>query len=318
MKYKCSKELYTAFITATAERYSAQALSEVSPIELSHDAVSRWLASKTYTPSDIWKETSVSVIGKKGCILADDSVLDKSRSEKIELVNWQYSGNVHGTIKRIGVLNFVWTDGDTFTPFDYRIYNPPEDGKTKNDHFKDMLSLGKKRGVTPEYVIADSWYSSLDNVKAVRNHGWHWVMGLRKNRSVNKNEKLENLTIPEEGLVVHLKGYGWIKVFRFVGKNTRTDYIGTSDMSMDREKVKECFGGRWDIEVYHRELKQEFMVECCQSYTGRAQRNHIALSMIAWIKQRRRKILTGHSVYQMKWNSLKPSITTKIQFYLKN
>jgi hypothetical protein len=29
------------------------------------------------------------------------------------------------------------------TPVNYRIWNPPEDGKTKNDHFKEMLSSAK-------------------------------------------------------------------------------------------------------------------------------------------------------------------------------
>jgi hypothetical protein len=28
-----------------------------------------------------------------------------------------------------------------------------------------MLGLAKKRGVNPEAVIADSWYSSLNNLK---------------------------------------------------------------------------------------------------------------------------------------------------------
>ena len=29
--------------------------------------------------------------------------------------------------------------------------------------------------------------------------------------------------IPEEGLKVHLRGYGWVKVFKFVAKNGRID-----------------------------------------------------------------------------------------------
>ena len=40
-----SKELYQAFLRVTSERYTANALSEVAPNELSHDSVSRWLAS---------------------------------------------------------------------------------------------------------------------------------------------------------------------------------------------------------------------------------------------------------------------------------
>lgn len=94
------------------------------------------------------------------------------------------------------MLNLLWVNEEKdVCPIDLRIYEPKEDGKTKNDHFRELLKVAKRREVKPEAVIADSWYSSLDNLKTVRDLGWNWVMGLKKNRSVNKKEKLENLTI---------------------------------------------------------------------------------------------------------------------------
>lgn len=35
---------------------------------------------------------------------------------------------------------------------DYRIYDKGTDGKTKNDHFYEILSLAKERGINPEAV----------------------------------------------------------------------------------------------------------------------------------------------------------------------
>ena len=172
----------------------------------------------------------------------------------MELVNWQYSGAEHGVVKGIGVVNALWqTSKDEYTPIDYRIWNPPEDGKTKNNHFRDMLSSAKSRGLEPEMVVADSCYSSLDNLKSIRSHGWDWVMGLKSNRLVDKPHiQLAQLDIPDEGLKVHLKGYGWIKVFRFAGKNARVDYIGTSRLGLTAEQVKSYFERRWSIEVIQR------------------------------------------------------------------
>ena len=40
----------------------------------------------------------------------DDTVLDKDSSFKIELVRKQYSGNAHGLIKGIGVVNCVYVN----------------------------------------------------------------------------------------------------------------------------------------------------------------------------------------------------------------
>lgn len=316
-KSLCSKDLYCTFLRVTSQRYSALSLSEVSPVELSHDSISRWLEQKKCQPKDIWESAKVHILGTTGVLIADDTILDKSRSEKIELVRWQYSGTVHDVIKGIGMLNFLWVnDNNEVCPMDVRIYEPKEDGKTKNDHFREMLSLAKRREVKPEAVIADSWYSSLDNLKYIRDLEWNWVMGLRKNRTVNRNQKLEELTIPDEGLRIHLRGYGFIHVFRFVGTNGRTDYIGTNIESPTREQIKALVRKRWEIEVFHRELKQTCGLEHCQSRTGRAQRNHIVLSVLSWIKAadvRRREEL---SFYKQQWNVVKLAIAQQLKYEL--
>jgi hypothetical protein len=94
-------------------------------------------------------------------------------------------------------------------------------------------------------------------LKHIRNLGWIWVTNLRKNRKVNRNVSLESLEIPDEGLRIHLSGYGWVKVFKFVAKNGRIDYITTNMANPTREQIKKIAEARcWFIEVYHRELKQ--------------------------------------------------------------
>ena len=245
-KSKCSKDLYCAFLKVTSQRYSALSLSEVSPISLSHDSVSRWLESSHVRPKDVWDKAKSHIIGGQGIVVADESVLNKNRSQKIELVRWQYSGDEHDIIRGIGMLNFLWVnDKGDVCPMDFRIWEPREDGYTKNDHFREMLKNAKRKGVTPKAVVADSWYSSLDNVKCIRDLGWYWLMGLRKNRIVNRGEKLEELTIPEEGLKVHLRGYGFIWIFRFVAKNGRTDYFGTNLERPSRKEVVSLIRKRW-------------------------------------------------------------------------
>lgn len=319
-KSKCSKNLYCAFLEVTSTRFSALSLSEVSPenMTLSHDSISRWLATSKVRPQDLWEVAKKEIEGKCGILAFDDVVINKSRSEKMELVNWQYSGTEHGIVKGIGVVNALWqTSKENYTPIDYRIWNPPDDAKTKNDHFREMLSSAKSRGLEPEMVVADSWYSSLKNLKSIRSHEWDWVMGLRSNRLVNKPHiKLCELSIPNEGLKVHLKGYGWIKVFRFVAKNGRTDYIGTSRLDLTELEVKTYFERRWSIEVMHRELKQTCGFGRCQANIGRAGRNHIGLSMLALVRKHRRRRLDYMTPYQQDWEIIKPSIQNALAFAL--
>jgi hypothetical protein len=71
-----------------------------------------------------------------------------------------------------------------------------------------MLNTAKERGFSPEFVLFDTWYSSIKNLKAIRKKGWHWLTRLKKNRLVNPdntcNVAIELLTIPPEGMIVHL------------------------------------------------------------------------------------------------------------------
>lgn len=317
MRSLCTKELYCTFLRVTCQRYSALSLSDVSPTPLSHDSVSRWLEETHCQPKDVWDEAQKCVLNTSGIIVADETVLDKSRSQKIELVRWQYSGTEHDIVRGVGMLNFLWVDSDSqVCPMDFRIWEPQADGYTKNDHFREMLKVAKRREVKPEAVVADSWYSSLDNIKCIRDLGWVWVMGLKKNRVVNKGENLENLTIPDEGLRAHLRGYGWIYVFRFVASNGRTDYYGTNLESPTRQDVNALIQKRWQIEVFHRELKQTLGLQNCQSRTGRAQRNHIGFSVLGWIKSAEVRRRFNLSFYQQQWDTIKSAIASSLAYEL--
>jgi len=93
-KSKCTKEFYRAFLQASSIRYSGLALSEVSPSELSHDSMSHRLRNKCFRPREIWEISERHLDKKSPCLLiGDDTVLAKTPSKKIDLVNYHYSGN---------------------------------------------------------------------------------------------------------------------------------------------------------------------------------------------------------------------------------
>lgn len=292
-------------------------LSEVSPIALSHDSISRWLTQAHIQPKLVWKEVKKCILGTEGIIAIDDTVLNKGRSNKMELVRWQYSGTEHDIVKGIGMVNFLWVnEKGEVTPMDVRIWEPKEDGKTKNELVREVLALAKRREVTPEVVVADSWYSSLDNLKCIRDLGWEWMMGLKKNRVVNRGEKLSDLTIPEEGSKVHLRGYGFIHVFRFVAKNGRTDYFGTSIVDPTKKLITSLRQKRWNIEVFHRELKQTCGLECSQARSSRTQRNHIVCSVLAFIKKQSVQRILKLSMYAQDWKVIKTAIQNQMRVEL--
>lgn len=314
--HKCTKELYSSFIQASSVRYSSLAMSEVCPDQLSHDSISRWLRDKKFQPKKIFEAVKNYIDTQEPCVLIiDDTILSKIHSKKIELVNYQYSGNVHDVVAGIGLVNLLWygLNSEQYVPIDYRIYDKDSDGKTKNTHCLEMLNLSQNRGFNTAVVVMDSWYSSLKNLKSIRDMGLTFVTTLRKNRKVNRNVSLDALDIPDEGLEIHLRGYGFVTAFKFVAKNGRIDYVITNMDNPSRNDVEKIMKIRWKIEVYHRELKQTCGLERCQSRNARAQRNHIFMSIYAWINKFKRRVREGLSFYQQDWDVIKTAISLNMR-----
>jgi hypothetical protein len=110
--------------------------------KISHDQINRYLKTAKITPSTLWSNVKNDIqVDEEGYLVFDDTVLDKKYSQKIELVRKQYSGNAHGVVRGIGVVNCVYVNSKThqFWVIDYRIYAPESDGKTKLDHVEDIL-----------------------------------------------------------------------------------------------------------------------------------------------------------------------------------
>jgi hypothetical protein len=132
---------YIEYLLHTPFNYTCTNMAEHTP-NLSHDKVSDFLRQEKFTPSQLWKVVKPHLQdSESSVIIADDSVQDKRYSYFIELVKRQYSGNEHGTVRGIGLLNFVHSSGNDgdFYPINYRIYHPDTDGKTKNEYFREMF-----------------------------------------------------------------------------------------------------------------------------------------------------------------------------------
>lgn len=124
---KCSLDLYVDFLISSQTQFSGVELSRVSPDNMSHDSVSRWLSEKKLTPKMLWQYAEPMVKKETGYLVIDDTVLDKPYSGKTALVRKQYSGKHHGIVKGINIVNLLWTDGKKMIPIDYRVYDPAKD-----------------------------------------------------------------------------------------------------------------------------------------------------------------------------------------------
>jgi len=234
----------------------------------------------------LWNEVERFVEKRNGWLILDDTVLDKIYSEQIELTYYQWSGKHHKIVKGIGLITLVWTDGVNTFPVDYRIYDKDGDELSKNDHFRDMVKTAFDRGFQPYFVMFDSWYSGIDNLKCIDTFGWYWFSRIKKNRMVNPdktgNRPVSVLTIPDDGMTVHMKKYGFVRVFL--------------------QAI--C----WSIENYHRALKDLCCVEKCKIRKEAGQRNHINCSLRAFIRLEVGNQINDITIYNAKWDIVKPAI----------
>jgi putative transposase len=317
---KCSLDLYVDFLIASQKQYSGLELSKVSPVEMSHDSVNRWLSKNKLTPKIVWQNAAPLVDPAIGYLIIDDSVLDKPYSQKIPLVKKQYSGKHHGLANGIDLVNMLWTDGDKMIPVDYRAYDMTRDGKTKNDHAQEMLDYAEKRGFSPDYVLMDSWYSSIDNLKNIDKKNWKFIAALKSNRLVSLNQGTY-LHVSEldwtKKLVrkVWLKAFGWVLVSKIVFTNGDITYVATNDLSLvNPETIRSHNDHRWKIETFHRGIKQCCGIERCYSTLERSQRNHILCAFLAFLKLEVERIQNGISWYEQKWSITRVATTN----YLAN
>jgi len=268
----------------------------------------------------LWREVEPLVQKTHGLLVIDDTTLDKPHAQKMGLVTRHWSGKHHAVVEGINLTTLLWTDGLSSLPCDCRLYEPAEEGKaqvTKNDHFLAMLQTAKEREFRPRYVCFDGWYASLANLKAVRGHGWHFLTRLKSNRQVDPddtgNVAVGDLDIPAHGRRVHLKGFGFVEVFRIVAPNgdterERVEHWATSDLRMEEITRQEMARQVFAIENYHRQLKQCCGIERAQVRSARAQKCHILLSLRALVRLEAHRLRTGISGYAAKANLIREAI----------
>lgn len=281
-----------------------------------HDAFTRLLAQPA-DPQALWGEAQGLVQREAGLPVLDDTTLDKPYARKMALVPLHGSGKHHQVVLGITPVTLLWTHGEAPIPCDFPVYDKPVGGQTNPDTSgRAMLEVAKARGFAPRFVLFDRWYASLENRKTIRDFSGTWFTQLKSNRLVNPdgqgNVPLEPVTIPAEGRVVHLKGYGFINVFRTVAPNGDGEEWATSDPDMTEERREALARQAWNIAEYHRGLKHHCGVEKAQVRTAEAQRLHIQLAIRAFVRLEYQRLRKG-----LRWFAAKTTIVrSAIREYL--
>lgn len=305
-----NKRQYIEYLISTPVNYTASNLAD--HLEgVSHDAVTDYLQRDKLSARGLWELVAPLLKDSaEAYLIVDDSVQNKQYSRKIELVKKQYSGAVHGLVRGIGVINLVHSDGTDFYPIDYRIYAPEADGKTKNDHFREMLlNAVSTKHIQARTLLFDSWYASVDNLKLIVRLKRFFVTTLKDNRLVS---------LSPEGGYIHLQDLDWtperldhgvsvklkevpfrVQLFKVVAPNGDIEWVITNHPqgTFTTSDIQNENAVRWQIEQLHRELKQLTGSEKCECRKSRSQRNHLACCYLAWVSLKVKAQQWGKTLY---------------------
>jgi len=134
---KCRDTDYIDFLIATPRAASCCEAARGGPPARdppAHDAYTRLLTRLEPDPETLYREVEPMIDKRDGVLVLDDSTLDKLYAKAIEPVHRHWSGKHKSVVRGINLISLVWSDGDRILPADYRIYDKPTDGLTKNDH----------------------------------------------------------------------------------------------------------------------------------------------------------------------------------------
>jgi len=310
-----TKKQYIEYLLTTPINYTCSNLSEHLE-KVSHDVVTDFLQNSKFTPKDVWNLVKERIDdSEEAFLLVDDSVQNKQYAHAIETVKLQYSGNEHGLVKGIGLVNLVHTNGfeGDFYPIDYRLYDPEADGKTKNEHFREMfIRANSDKQIKARNIAFDSWYASVDNLKLIYRSGWTFFTTLKSNRKVSLSKEtgyqdLEDIQWTSEtlrsGQPVRIKEVPfWLKLFKLVDTNGNIEWVITNNLAEDFTRLRaiEAIQVRWQVEEFHRSFKQLTGSEKCQCRKARSQRNHLACCYSAWVAIKVKAKEMKRTIYQLR------------------
>jgi hypothetical protein len=316
--------MYTGFLLSEPKYVSCSRLGEL--MNISHDSVNRFLNRESYDGQDLFNEVSALLNLNGGTLSIDDSVLDKPYANYIAFIGYFWSGKHHASVQGINLVTMYYTDlQGVHYPVNFRVVDKSEN-KTKNEYFLEMLHEVLAWGLKPAMVTGDSWYSCIKNLKVIKNNDLGFMFAIKSNRTVSIEkgvwQQVQKLNIPENGLIVWLKGYGNVKLFRTRLKDQLRHYVvylsNEEKLSQfDRQAFDLEHDKHWQIEQYHRAIKQVCNIENFQVRGKQATKNHLFAAIYGYVQlQRLTTNKTITNCYQIRNELFKNVITTFVSEFM--
>lgn len=312
-------------------------MSKLTDNQISHDKVSRFLSESDNGSKELWQHIKSLVRKhetKDGCLIFDDSIIEKPYTKESDLVCWHYDHSKGKSVKGINIISaFYHTCDNNLSapirlPIMYQLvlktilYSVVKTRKTKrksettkNEMLRQMVAQAIHNQLKFKYVLADSWFGSADNMRFIKKKKKFFIFDMKSNRNAVLNEKdrnkgqwsrIDELDIPDNTPVkVWLKDLEFPvlltkQVFTNKNQSSGVRFLVSNDFNLSDDQFTTIYKKRWSVEEYHKSLKQNTAIAKSPTRTTRTQSNHIFASIIAYIKLEKLKMVNEMNHFAMK------------------
>jgi hypothetical protein len=325
-------DLYTDYLLSSFGPTTATGLSKLMDGAISHDQVSRMLASPRKTSKDWWRMVKPEVRKIEhvdGVMIVDDSIEEKVYTDENEIICWHYDHAKGRNVKGINFLTSLYYAQGVALPVAFEIvsktekYMDKKTGKekrrskiTKNEYYRRMLQATCRNNIPFRYVLNDIWFAAAENMCFVKlDLKKDFIMALKSNRKValsaddkskGKYQRIDQLEVPEGSTqIIYLEGVPFPlhlvrQVFTNEDGSTGVRYLVTNDLTLNADQIITIYQKRWKVEEYHRSLKQNASLAKSPTRTETTQTNHFVASLWSFVKIELLKVQTNKNHYQLK------------------
>ncbi len=325
-------DIYSDYLLASFSQTSATGLSILLNGEISHDQVTRFLSQAKKTSRDLWlvvKPFQRTINSSDGVLIIDDSIEEKPYTDENDIVCWHYDHSKDRSVKGINFVTALYQNKAVSLPLDFRlvakteIYFDKKTGKekrrspiTKNEMAHAMIGQVVKNQVLFRFCLFDVWFASAENLMFIKTEAKReFICPIKTNRKValsltdklaGRWQAVERLVIEENTVLeIYLEGVDFSlllikQVFTNEDGSNGILYLITSDTTLEHDQVKTIYQRRWNVECYHKSLKQNVSLAKSPTQTETTQTNHFFAALCGYIKLEMLKVETKTNHFALK------------------
>lgn len=322
-------DLYSDYLVVNQGQATATRLAELLEGHFSHDRLTRSLNQADYGSAQLWqivKPFVQQVAQPEAVLVLDDTVEEKPHSHTNDLIAYHYDHTKGRCVKGLNQLTALYHSQHTSLPVGYHLIKKTKtvltkkgtkkvSEQTKQHLFRDLIRQVLVNQLPFKYVLADSWYGSVENINYLISKEKQFIFALKSNRHVAlseaDNQQGVHRSMSElewEETTTHRVWLAGVKtallLARLVFENkdgTRGElYLLTNDLTTDALQIQSTYRLRWKVEEFYKSIKSNTGYAASPTHRVRTQSNHLFLSMVAFVKLEAIKVLTRLNHFALK------------------